>query len=76
MKIKVFDDLFSLFHFILGVVCANSPRLSLIIVPVFSIYQLLEKEDPCSKVGDFIEFLLGFLVGLILNFCHVFSWSV
>ena len=63
----VFDGLTSLFHVVLGVlvrVLADfMPALSLIITAVYITYQALEKEPNINKLGDFIEFIAGYIIG-------------
>ena len=60
----VFDDKKSIWHFMLGLVSAYFKALSIIIIFCYIIYQLREREKPESKLGDFIEFLLGYAYGL------------
>ena len=63
----VFDGLTSLFHVVLGVlvrVLADfMPALSLIITAVYITYQALEKEPSINKLGDFIKFIAGYIIG-------------
>ena len=40
------------------------PLLSLFLILIFTCYQALEEEEAVEKLGDCVEFLLGFLVGL------------
>jgi len=33
---------------------------------MYSAYQVLERELPINKLGDFIEFIIGYLIGDVL----------
>lgn len=59
MNVEIFDDLKSLFHFILGFITPIVPRLGLIITMIYFLYQSWEKEKINAKRGDVIEFLIG-----------------
>jgi hypothetical protein len=66
MCIPVFDDIWSYDHTALGFVAANSDIGPLIYV-VFTIYQLWEPELTEAKLGDFIEFGIGIMLGVAVN---------
>ena len=66
-KPKLFDDKKSLIHFALGVVTPFFLPWSLLIPAAYVWYQAREKEDVGSKVGDFIEYCTGLIVGLVLH---------
>lgn len=59
MIVKIFDDLKSFFHFLLGFLVPFWGAYGLIIVVIYFLYQCLEKEKRINKIGDFIEFLTG-----------------
>ena len=65
-KPKLFDDKKSVIHFLLGLITPPLFPYSLIIPAAFTIYQLREKESIESKIGDFIEYMLGLVPGLPL----------
>jgi len=67
LKLKVFDDKKSLIHFALGVITPFLFPYSLIIPAAYVWYQAREKEDIGSKVGDFIEYCVGLIAGLVLH---------
>jgi len=66
----VFDDWYSLLHVLAGALTATFLRIfpptSLVIVITFTAYQVHEKEKELSKLGDFIEFIIGYLLGACL----------
>jgi len=45
--------------------------LQLIIVTCFSLYEWLEKDKPKNKVGDVLEFMVGYLTGLLIKYVLV-----
>ena len=47
-------------HFVLGGISAYFP----IIILFYFIYQALEKEDRVEKALDYMEFIMGFLMGI------------
>ena len=57
--IIVFDDYKSYFHFLLGFSVPFLGRYGLLIIAIFFLYQLLEKEKFSNKIGDIVEFLAG-----------------
>ncbi len=63
----VFDDKKSLFHFAAGVIAAMIGVDSIIFIALFVFYQIREKENDLNKLGDFIEFLLGYSYGLAVR---------
>jgi len=67
----VFDDKRSIFHFVLGLVLYSIclPNFSLItelVTLVFIIYEATEPENPIGTLGDFVEFILGAIMGLAM----------
>jgi len=68
----VFDDKRSVFHFILGLVLysiclPNYYLITELVTLVFIIYEATEPENPIGTLGDFIEFILGAIMGLALS---------
>lgn len=63
----IFDDKRSIGHFILGAIAAVLGVASIIIIFIFVFYQKKEKEPDLNKLGDFIEFLLGYAYGLAVR---------
>lgn len=51
-------------HFIVGYVSSKIPYITIF----YLLYQVFEKEDTCEKICDYIEFILGFLMGLADTF--------
>jgi hypothetical protein len=33
----------------------------------FTVYQMAEPEEALNKVGDFVEYLMGFALGILLS---------
>ena len=70
-RIIVFDDPWSFLHFILGIATKFLSRiglawLSLAIFVAFVAWEVIEQENRFCKLGDFIEFVLGWICGSIL----------
>ena len=63
----VFDDKKSLLHFAVGAIVAMTGVASIIFIALFVFYQIREKENDLNKLGDFIEFLLGYSYGLAVR---------
>jgi len=59
MKVIIFDDSKSLFHFILGFLTPFLGRWALFAVAFYLIYQYFDKDKPTEKIGDLIEYFLG-----------------
>ena len=68
MKI-VFDDFKSIIHVLLGIITKligkSFPPLALALIIVFTVYEVLEKDSPENRLGDFIEYLIGYIIGEI-----------
>lgn len=60
-----FDDKKSLLHFLTGIATARLGPAGILIIIIFVIYQKREREPYLNKLGDFIEFILGILAGLL-----------
>ncbi len=60
---KVFDDSFSYIHPVVGYAAKSSPLLLI----GFIAYQLFEKEPIASKLGDFVEFGLGYVAASLVQ---------
>ena len=69
-KLIIFDGLTSINHVAIGALtrflASYVPPLSLLIIVMYSAYQVLERELPINKLGDFIEFIIGYLIGDVL----------
>ena len=63
----VFDDKKSILHFAAGVIAAMTGVFSIFFILIFVLYQIREKESDLNKLGDFIEFLLGYSYGLAVR---------
>lgn len=60
----LFDDKKSVWHALLGFISAFTLLYSIIIITIFTIYQIREREDKNKTLGDFIEFVIGYIYGL------------
>ena len=63
----VFDDKKSIFHFAAGAIAAMTGVFSIFLILIFVLYQIKEEESDLNKLGDFIEFLLGYAYGLAVR---------
>jgi len=66
-KFRLFDDVYSFLHVLGGVVCAYLD-LSIPGTLIFIAYQYYERERWVYKRGDFIEWLVGLIIGSLLRF--------
>jgi len=70
-KRVVFDDLNSVLHFLLGITSCITmhfmPIATLFVVSAYILYQVFEREKQLNKLGDFIEFNTGFILGLSVS---------
>ena len=64
----LYDDRNSLIHSALGFIAPFLPYLiGLVVFLAFLIYEVREPENPICTVGDVVEFLCGFVVGLYVG---------
>ncbi|MGB9614836.1 MAG: hypothetical protein ACPL3B_05010, partial [Fervidobacterium sp.] len=56
-----------LFHFLLGFI-SSLIKFGYIIMLIYFVYQVTEKEDTVQSLKDLIVFMFGFCLGL--SFCH------
>jgi len=59
MKVIIFDDLKSYFHFFLGFLTPFLGRWASIVIVIYLTYQYFDKDTPLEKIGDLVEFFLG-----------------
>ena len=64
MKKPLFDDKKSLFHAVIGFFSAFTLVYSLIIIILYTLYQIRERESWEFTTNDVIEFILGYVYGL------------
>ena len=67
-RLIIFDDTSSVIHAVLGLATAILKKIGLgiasaTIIVVYTVYQVLEREKDVNKLGDFIEFIVGYLIG-------------
>ena len=68
MKTYLYDDRNSLAHTMLGFAVPFLPLLiGLAATLAFLLYEVWEKENPVNTVGDVVEFLVGFVLGLYVG---------
>jgi hypothetical protein len=67
----IFDDKGSIVHSILGmitpIIAQKMLLLALFLILAFTVYESVEPENPISTIGDFTEFIIGFLLGLLIS---------
>jgi len=63
-RLYLYDDKRSVLHTVLGFASAFSLIYGLVIFLVYLVYEVREKEAPVATVGDVVEFLVGYVVGL------------
>jgi hypothetical protein len=51
----------------LGTLSKRTAPLSLVTFAVFTEYELVQPEETLNKVGDFVEYLMGFALGTLLS---------
>ena len=67
-RVKAFDDVYSWLHFAYAALLAALEPLALVAASiVFVAYQGWEKERLGRKLGDFVEWMAGCLVGVIVR---------
>ena len=67
-RVKVFDDLLSWVHFFYSMVLAALSPIALVASSiVYVAYQHYEREKWEYKRGDFLEWLCGIIVGVIVR---------
>lgn len=65
-KTIIFDGLESIIHFFIGFLLPYIPILNIIILFLYVIYQVTEKENKIKKLGDFIELIIGYIAGVLV----------
>lgn len=64
MTIAFFDDQRSFLHVLMGVPAGLLIKnVGILIILAFTVYQLTEPETVEAKIGDFIEFFVGMVLG-------------
>jgi len=68
MKTYLYDDRNSIIHTILGFASALLPYfLGILVFLIYLIYEVREPENPVSTIGDVVEYLNGFVIGLYVK---------
>jgi len=70
MYTRLFDDILSFAHLLLGFIAGIMPlKYSLFIVVAFTLYEIVENrlrgEPKGSLIGDTLEFFIGYVLGLL-----------
>lgn len=63
-RLYLFDDRRSILHALLGFASAFLLAHGLLILLIYTVYEVRENETPVSTVGDVVEFLIGYVYGL------------
>ena len=74
-RIRIFDDISSIAHFIFGLIAALL-RLDISATIVFVAYQVYEREKVEFKLGDYIEYALGLLIGGVLRCAFISKGAI
>jgi len=65
---RLFDDVYSLLHLMLGVVASLAPLpLTLFFSLAFIVYELITSHTVYEFVGDVLEYLAGLTLGLAIR---------
>ena len=68
MKTYLFDDKRSIWHAVLGFFVGVFPwYLAVPVVLGYTVYEVKEPEDPTATVGDMVEFIIGFIIGIVIR---------
>ena len=63
-RLYLYDDKRSILHTVLGFLSAFTLAWGLLILVIFTVYEVREKEAPVATVGDVVEFIIGYVYGL------------
>ena len=70
---SLFSDWTDWVHFAVGALSSlgaldkRTAPLSLATFGVFTVYEVAQPEETLNKVGDFVEYLMGFALGTLLS---------
>ena len=69
---SVFDDLNSFVHMVFGFVAGFATAtyaafIAPVIVTVYIAYETSEHEEEVNRIGDFVEFIVGYILGLSVS---------
>ena len=68
MRTYLFDDKRSLWHAVIGCITGVIPYYFAIPVVIgYTLYEVREPEDPTATVGDMVEFIIGFIIGIVIR---------
>jgi len=68
VRTYLFDDKRSFWHAVIGAVTAVIPYYFAIPVVIgYTLYEVTEPEDPTATVGDMVEFIIGFMIGIVVH---------
>ena len=68
MKTYLFDDKRSVWHAVMGFISAVIPcYLGIPVIMGYAIYEVMEPENPVATVGDLVEFIIGFMIGVTIR---------
>jgi len=65
-RLYLFDDKRSLGHALLGFLTAFTLTWGIVILLLYTLYEIREEESPVATVGDVVEFLIGYIYGLAM----------
>ena len=66
--IRVFDDIYSFLHALLGFIAAFfGMDASVSLTIVYTAYQLVDRDMRDEQLGDLVEYAVGFIAGLLIR---------
>ena len=63
-RLYLYDDKRSILHTLLGFLSAFTLAWGLVILVLYTLYEIQEKENPIATLGDVVEFIIGYVYGL------------
>ena len=63
-RLYLYDDKRSVLHTVLGFFSGFLLGWSLLVLVIFTAYEVRENENPTATLGDVVEFLIGYVYGL------------
>ena len=70
-RLYLYDDKRSILHTLIGFLSAFTLAWGLVILVIYTLYEIREEESPVATLGDVVEFIIGYIYGLA-----VFVWMI
>lgn len=65
--VRVFDDWRSLIHLLLGFTASLDVAVSIAVSLSYAVYQYIDEDNVEEKKGDYVEYILGVLIGFFVK---------